>query len=289
MGYCKNVVYIYLAFFLLSVSACKTLHIEERPEDWVQLFNGKNMDGWTPKIRGFELGDNHNNTFVVEDGLLKAKYDEYDTFDSKFGHLFYKDSYSYYRLKVEYRFVGEQCNGGPGWAFRNNGLMLHAQSANSMGKDQDFPISIEVQLLGGDGQNPRTTANLCTPGTNVVMGGELFTPHCTSSSSETYHGDQWVHAEIQVFGDSLFRHIVEGQAVLEYASPQMGGGAVGGHDAEIMKEGQLLDRGYITIQGESHPTEFRKIELLNLEGCMDKNAKNYKSYFVKHRPGDCEY
>jgi hypothetical protein len=79
--------------------------------------------------------------------------------------------------------------------------MLHSPPATSMGKDQDFPISIEVQLLGGLGKGPRTTANLCTPGTNVEMGGKLFTPHCVNSASKTYDGDQWVRVEVEVLGD----------------------------------------------------------------------------------------
>ena len=83
-------------------------------EEWITLFNGRDLSGWTPKITGHVLGDNFGNTFRVEDGLLKVRYDQYKSFGSKFGHLFYKDSFSYYRLVVEYRFVGEQAPGGPG-------------------------------------------------------------------------------------------------------------------------------------------------------------------------------
>jgi hypothetical protein len=87
-------------------------------------------------------------------------------------------------------------------------------------KDQDFPISIEVQLLGGlsDGK-PRSTANVCTPGTNIVMNGQLHTPHCTNSTSKTYDGDQWVRVEVLVHGDELIRHMIDGQTVLEYTRP----------------------------------------------------------------------
>ena len=125
-----------------------------RDGKWVPLFNGQNLDGWTPKIKGFELGDNFGNTFRVEDGVLKVCYDKYTSFDNRFGHLFYKDKFSHYVLRVEYRFVGEQVPGGPGWALRNSSVMIHGQSAESMGKDQSFPVSIEVQLLGGLGKYP---------------------------------------------------------------------------------------------------------------------------------------
>lgn len=258
-----------------------------RGGDWVQLFNGRNLDGWDIKITGHSLNDNFGKTFRVEDGLLKVRYDQYASFDNSFGHIFYREPFSYYIIAVEYRFVGEQVRGGPDWALRNSGIMLHAQSARSMAKDQDFPISIEVQLLGGSGSGERSTANLCTPGTHVVMDGKLFTPHCVNSRSKTYHGDQWVRAEVQVFGDSLIRHIVNGDTVLEYSKPQIGGEVVNRFDPAVKQDGKPLTGGYIALQSESHPIDFRKVEVLNLVGCMDPKASKYKSYYVKSEPSAC--
>src|SRR5690606_21541668 len=105
----------------------------------------------------------------VEDGLMKVRYDGYKEWNDQFGHIFYKDPFSAYVLVVEYRFVGEQIEGGPGWAIRNSGAMLHGQSPESMLVNQDFPISLETQFLGGNGTDERTTLNLCTPGTNVHL------------------------------------------------------------------------------------------------------------------------
>ena len=258
-------------------------------EEWAQLFNGKNLDGWTPKIRGYELGENFGNTFRVVNGAMQTGYEAYGPFAERFGHIFYERPFSYYLLAVEYRFVGEQAEEGPGWAVRNSGIMLHSPAPETMGKDQNFPISIEVQLLGGTGTGERTTLNLCTPGTNVVFDGKLVTRHCVKSTSKTYHGEQWVRAEVMVLGDSVIRHIVDGEVVLEYEMPQMGGRNVEGHDGSVMEAGKLLDGGYISLQSESHPVEFRKVEILNLAGCMDPKAKNYKSYFVKAEPSTCQY
>jgi hypothetical protein len=172
-----------IAVWLVPVCATAA---EPAKEEWIPLFNGKNLDGWVPKITGFEVGTNHADTFRVEDGVLRVSYDEYEgDFDRRFGHLFHEKLFSHYRIRVEYRFVGEQVPGGPGWAFRNSGIMVHGQPVETMKKDQDFPISIEVQLLGGSGEGERTTGNLCTPGTSVVMGDELVTAHCVSSSSRT--------------------------------------------------------------------------------------------------------
>ena len=262
---------------------------DPKREDWIQLFNGKNLDGWTPKFAKHDLGENFNDTFRVENGLLEVRYDKWTKFDGEFGHLFYKDAFSYYRIAAEYRFVEQQVNGGPGWAMRNNGLMLQSPDPKTMMKDQDFPISIEVQLLGGlsDGK-PRTTANLCTPGSNVVMNGKLFTPHCVNSKSKTYDGDQWVRVEVEVRGDELVRHLVERATVLEYSKPQMGGGEASPVDPKVKVDGTPMDRGFISIQAETAPIDFRKIELLNLEGCADPKAANFKSYIVKPDPKACK-
>ncbi len=232
----------------------------EESNEWIQLFNGRDLAGWTPKFRGHKLGENYLNTFRVEDGVLKVCYDQYETFDNKFGHLFYRETFSHYVLRVEYRVVGQQVAGGAGWALRNNGLMIHGQAPKSMRRDQDFPVSIEVQLLGGDGEHERTTGNLCTPGTHVVIDGKLEMRHCTNSSSATFHGDQWITAQVEVHGSRLIRHSINGQLVLEYSQPQLD---ENDPDArKLIVDGQkLLDRGTISLQAESHPFEFRKIEL----------------------------
>ena len=245
----KQIVLLVLYLFSMSMFCGCAIKPKSR---WVNLFNGKNLDGWKVKITGYDLNDNFGNTFRVEDGILKVSYDRYDKFDGRFGHLFYDGIFSHYILRLEYRFLGEQCPGGPSWAFRNSGIMAHGQSAESMKKDQDFPDSIEVQLLGGNGKDKRPTGNLCTPGTHVVMDGKLITQHCTSSSSKTYHGDQWVTIELEVHGNKVIKHIIEGEVVLEYEKPQL-------------DDGTPLSEGTISLQSESHPVEFRKVEILLLE------------------------
>ncbi|MCP4613183.1 MAG: DUF1080 domain-containing protein [Planctomycetes bacterium] len=249
----QNSILLALCFFIMStLCGCVIEPSSSSDSQWVSLFNGKNLDGWNVKITGYDLNDNYGNTFRVEDGILKVSYENYDKFDGKFGHIFYDGTFSHYILRVEYRFVGEQCPGGPGWAFRNNGIMAHGQSAESMKKDQDFPDSIEVQMLGGNGKDKRSTGNLCTPGTHVVMDGNLIKQHCISSSSKTYHGDQWVTIELEVHGNESIKHIINGEVVLEYERPQL-------------DDGTLISEGSISLQAESHPTEFRKVEILLLE------------------------
>jgi hypothetical protein len=241
------------------------LAIASDADEWIQLFNGKDLEGWTPKIRGHELGVNYADTFRVEDGVLKVAYDKYEgPFRGRYGHLFYKEPFSDYVLRIEYRFVGDQAAGGPGWATRNSGVMIHGQDPKTIETDQEFPASIEVQFLGGDGKNPRQTGNLCTPSTNVVMNGKLHTPHCTNSTSDTFHGDQWVTAEIEVHGNQAIVHKINGKKVLEYSEAQLD------PNDEVAKRllasgaPKMISGGTISLQSESHPVEFRKVELKKL-------------------------
>lgn len=172
-------VVMFLAAAQLFAGARTTPVTPAPASDWIQLFNGRDLAGWTAKFAKHDLGENIRNTFRVQDGLLQVRYDNWTTFDGEFGHLFYQTPFSYYVLAAEYRFVGEQVPGGPAWARRNNGLMLHSPDPRTMLRAQDFPIALEVQLLGGLGEGPRTTANLCTPGVHVVYQGKLHTAHCT--------------------------------------------------------------------------------------------------------------
>ncbi len=280
----------------------KTKSISATTEEWITLFNGKDLADWDIKIAGHKAGDNYLETFRVEDNMIRVVYDDYETFDNAFGHLYYKTPFSYYKIKLDYRFTGHQVKGGADWANKNNGIMLHSQLATSNSLEQFFPVSIELQLLGGlsDG-NERPTANLCTPGTIVDMNGVTIYDHCISSNTKTYNGDQWVHVEAIVLGSESITHIVNNDTVMVYQHPKIGGGLISGAEGEwenngitnkevwLAKNGEPLSEGYLALQAESSPTDFKNIELLNLCGCMDKKAKNYKSYYVKADNSKCLY
>ncbi len=232
---------------------------------WIDLFNGNDLTGWKIKFAGHELNDNYKNTFQVVNGKLRVSYDNYDKFDNKFGHLFFDKKFSHYLIRVEYRFIGEQVTEGPGWAFRNNGIMLHCQSPESMQINQNFPVSLEAQLLGGNGREERTTGNLCTPGTHVVTNGNLIQQHCINSTSETFHGDQWVTMEAEVHGSDKIIHRVNEEIVLAYEKPQLD--PEDPHARRLLDAGAplMLSDGYIALQAESHPIEFRSIKVLELK------------------------
>ena len=230
-------------------------------QTWVSLFNGVDLDSWNVKIKGHPLGDNWNNTFVVVDSAIRVNYKSYTNFESSFGHIFYKNPYSNYKLKLDYRFIGEQISGGENWAHKNSGVMIHCQSPESMELNQDFPVSLEVQLLGGltKGEK-RSTGNLCTPGTHVMMNNELVTAHCIDSNSDTYYDEEWVELEVVVWNDSIISHFINGKKVIEYTKPVIGGE----YNSLSEKELYPLKNGFISLQSESHPVEFKNIMLLEL-------------------------
>ncbi len=271
--------------------------------DWIQLFNGKDLTGWDVKIAGYAMNDNYKNTFRAEDGMIRVMYDGYDRFDGRYGHLYYKEPFSHYRLRFEYRFLGDQVPGGDSWNVRNSGVMLHSEPAWSLGKDQTFPVSLEMQLLGGLGSGERHTGNLCSPGTIADINGKLDMAHCIDANSKTYNGDVWVKGEAIVYGDSIIYHLIDGDTVLTYTHTRIGGGFTGPQASSFDNahftpesaaawrklDGTPLKEGYIALQSESHAIDFRNIELLPLKGCMDPKASNFKNYYEISDKEACDY
>jgi hypothetical protein len=254
-----------LIIIVLILDACTT-NKEKTENEWVQLFNGRDLKDWIVKVHHHDVGVNFGNTFRVEDDIIKVRYDQYGDFNDQFSHLYFKEPFSYFHLKLEYRFVGELQRGAPDYTIRNSGVMFHSQDPRSMPKEQNWPISVEMQFLGGLGDGkPRSTGNMCSPGTDIVYQGKLFDSHCLNSTSKTYDGEQWVQAELIVWGDSLITHVINGDTVLQYTKPTMGGGVVQGYDSMIWTPGKALSSGYIALQSEGQPIDFRKVMLRNLK------------------------
>lgn len=280
-----------LSLILLTANFLCAQQSEAQKEDWKQLFNQVDIDDWIVKIHHHEVGVNYGETFRVEDDMIKVRYEQYEgEFNDQFGHLYYKKPYSYFHLRMQYRFVGELHPGAPSYTLLNSGVMFHSQDPVTMPREQNWPISVEMQFLAGLGDGkPRPTGNMCSPGTEVVYEGKIYPGHCINSSSETYERDEWVSAELIVLGDSLVIHLINGDTVLQYSQPQIGGGVVEGYDPKFKPDGKLLTEGFIALQSEGQPIDFKDIWLLNLEGCMDPNALNFKDYYIKSAPLDCHY
>lgn len=266
-----------------------------RAEDsaWIPLFNGRDLEGWTAKFEGEPLGENPDSTFAVEDGMLFAN-NHLPFADCPFGHLFYvKRKFSHYLIRAEYRFPQEKSAPGYAtWTNQNNGLMLHSQDPKTLGLGASFPSSMEVQLLGPKNTNESgvvpsadwpvgKTANLCTPQSFVSWNGKDHTQHCTPAQyPAAWKGTripwdrEFSEVTVRVLGDSLVSHHIRGEKVFEYTRLRL-------------DDGTPLREGYVSIQAEGTPTLFRRLEVLDLVGCMDKAKPAYRSFFVKHDPAAC--
>ena len=262
----RNIFYVLFLLFFISLIGNFFINNSKikKNNEWVIIFNGKDLTDWNIKIKDHKLGENFKNTFKVDNGNLKVSYENYNSFDNKFGHIFYtKRKFKNYHLSLEYKFSGVHLEGAPGWSVKNSGIMLHCQDPETMLIDQEFPISAEVQLLGGLGTGERTTANICSPGTDVYINKELAKYHCNNSNSKTYHEDDWVKVEVIVQSNNIIKHIVEGDTVLTYTNVKIGGDKVPFNYLNDI--GKPLDEGYISLQSEGHPIEFRKIKIRDLD------------------------
>ncbi|MEI6140926.1 MAG: DUF1080 domain-containing protein [Mariniphaga sp.] len=235
----------------------------EKGSKWISLFNGKNLEGWIPKVTGYKAGENPHNGFRVEDGLLRVDYRDFRAFNGRFGHLFYKDKFSNYVLHMEYRFVGEVFADAPGYCLRNSGVMVHSQSAESMDETENWPVSVEIQLLGCTDKVKQTTANACTPGTTVFIKDNLTTEHCIKANSKYYNNNEWVKLDIIVNGDKSTYHVVNGDTVLVWSKAQVGGNLL--PENYPVPVGTVLEDGYIALQAEGQPIDFRDIRIMLLD------------------------
>ncbi|GEM_PF-884317 len=267
------------ALFMLGLkSEAQTTPAKKKPvpvtksKKWVSLFNGKNLEGWIPKVTGYKAGENPHNGFRVEDGLLRVDYRDFKAFNGRFGHLFYKDKFSSYILHMEYRFVGEVFADAPGYCLRNSGVMVHSQSAESMDETENWPVSVEVQLLGCTDKVKQTTANACTPGTTVFIKDNLTTEHCIPATSKYYYNNEWVKLDIIVHGSKSVYHVVNGDTVLVWSKAQVGGSLL--PENYPVPVGTVLEGGYIALQAEGQPIDFRDIKIMLLDDNKIANSDN---------------
>jgi hypothetical protein len=228
---------------------------------WLPLFNGRDLDGWTVKVAKHPLGENFADTFRVEDGVIKVCYDRYASFDQQFGHLYTNCAYSHYVLRLEYRLTGAPIADAPGWARLNSGVMLHCQSPLSLTLEQAFPVCMEFQFLALGATAGRQTGNVCTPGTNLELNGQLVTAHIIDSTGKLHPLDEWVTVEAEVRGHDEVIHRVNGVEVLRYQHPQLD---PRDRDAQRLLAAGIplqLGFGHIALQAEGQPVWFRNIML----------------------------
>ncbi len=253
----------------LAISACAYAGDATAEAAWRPLFDGRTLDGWTPKISGYPAGENYQQTFVVQDGAIVVSYAGYDQFKGRFGHLFYKTPFKAYRLRLMYKVLDPSLPDTPAWARGNSGVMFHSQSAESMTLAQPFPISVEFQILGRDGEGPRPTGAVCTPGVSITFDGVRAKEHCTSpANGPTIPNGTWTKLELDVLPNGEVFQKINGVVVQHYGGLELDPNdrfAAVAKDYMSARSGSLaLTEGYIALQSEGHPIEFKDIEIQDL-------------------------
>lgn len=235
-------------------------------EKWERIFDGKTLTGWTPKITGRAVGEDPLHTFVVKDGAITVSYDHYAKFGGAFGHLFWKAPLTAYRLRFDYRMTGASMTDIEGWQNRNSGLMIQAQAPATMTRDQQFPVSLEFQLLAVPRPDREPSGNLCTPGTTVEFDGKRPTTHCITGTGPLVPLGQWTHVEVEVTRDGRITHFLNGKPAISYRDAQLDPADKDAQPLIAAAGGKLaLHGGYVALQSEGQPTQFRNIEVLRLD------------------------
>ena len=249
---------------LLACLACLACAGEDAPRApdgegvWIPLFDGETLDGWTPKIAGYPLGEDPLDTFRVEDGAIQVSFDRYgDDYADRFGTLIYAVPYRHYRLRLEYRFTGEQVPGAPDWAERNSGVLYHMQPPETVPRDEGFPVSLEAQFLA-EGAHAPTTGNMCSIGTSVVVDGARPDDHCLLGAVPARPLGQWVRFELQALPGGEFRHLIDGAPSITYSDARY-------DEPHDWADGMAVTGGAFGLQSESHPVAFRNVEIMVLE------------------------
>jgi hypothetical protein len=271
-----------------------------RAEDsaWVSIIpKTAALEDWTVKFAGKPVGENPDTLFRLSpEGYLWANHHT-PASRTGFGQLYYtKRKLSYYMVRAEYRFTTEKSvSGYDTWTNQNNGLMIHSPEPAAV--SGNWPNSIEVQLLGPKNTNESgvvpsstwpvgKTANMCIAGDAFYVnynGNNNYTQHCTPASyPDAWKGTripwdgEWSDVTVRALADSAVEHYIRGQKVFTTTKIRM------------KSTGTPVKDGYLAIQAEGTSTLFRKIEILDLEGCMDKSKSAFRTYFVKSKAGACD-
>ncbi len=232
---------------------------------WQPIFDGKTLNGWTPKIAGRGVGEDPLRMFVVQDGAIRVSHANYTKFEGEFGHLFWKTPLSAFRLRFEYRLLGEPLPGIKTYQASNSGVMFHSQGPETMRRDQAFPVSLEMQLLAVPRPVQEPSGNLCTPGTTVVFEGKRDPRHCILSSSPLLPIGRWTRGLIEVLPNGQVTQYIDGRPVLRYSDAELDPADKDAQPLIAAAGGNLkLGRGFIALQSEGHEIEFRGLELQKL-------------------------
>lgn len=225
-------------------------------DGWVNLFNGKDLTGWVPLIHKSKVGENYMDTFRADsvNKVIRIAYDKYpnQSFDGRIGNLYYNKRLTNYRVRVTYRFIEPQAKNPVSWGRNNSALMIFAVDPYTITGDPQLPPMIELQLLGSPSAGGTTSPNYCDLG---GMSMQQHSARCGNNGSgkAPNPANQWttVEAEVHVTGvTKVFQLPDTTNPAQTMSGPRYMNQAVTG--------------GFVALQSESQPIEFKDILLKEL-------------------------
>lgn len=224
-------------------------------DGWVKIFNGQDLTGWSPLIHKSAYKQDPYNTFRADpvNHVIKVTYEDYPNgFEDRCGLLYYDKLLTNYRVRVTYRFLEPQAPGPVSWGKNNTGLMIFGIDPAKVTGDPEFPPLIEIQLLGANSTGGNTTPNMCVPG-GMTM--KKSTAECGNNHTGVAPppAAEWVtvEAEVHVKGDTkVFQYPNKTTPVITMSGP--------------VYQGKDVVNGYLSLQSESQPLEYKDIELMEL-------------------------
>jgi hypothetical protein len=197
----------------------------------IQLFNGRNLDGWIPYL--WDAKEKKQDTTTPVSGVWTVKDGVLHCTGKPVGYIRTVDEYDNYRLSLEWRWPEGTERG-------NNGVLVHTTTPNALGV---WPKSIEVQLAkdnAGDFWVIGTTLEV--PDVEKRRQGRR---HLNLTDGSEKPVGEWNKIEIECQGDEI-KVWVNGDLV--------------NHATKCS-----VTRGAISLQSEGAPVMFRNIVLTPLK------------------------
>jgi len=237
-------------------------------DGWVNLFNGKDLTGWTPLIHLSKVGVNTDSTFRpdLENNGIRVSYDKltgsFGGDQCKCGLLYYNKPLTNYRIRVTYRFFDPTVSNAPSWGKNNSGLMIFGIDPTKVTGDPIYPPIIEIQILGTPSGGGSTNANECemrqfvnptVTATHTGTCGNNKDSKAPGSGKTAPAAGVWttLEADVHITGDTkVYQWPDTTNAVLIMSKPMYGT--------------QAVTSGYLAIQSEGQPIVFKDILLKEL-------------------------
>lgn len=248
---------------------------------WVPLFNGRDFEGFYAHYYQYGVVEMaKQEAFRIDSGIIHVPRAKPTANWAGQAHLFTRKRYSWYRVRVEYRYAPDHSGGS-----QNAGLIVHVENDDALirnTKDRR-PTSIEINMRRADGSpwtlwsasnlgpyinttvRPGTQLYLAAseggvPWTNDPWAGDKRVVYSAAANTEKPMG-QWNQGEARIYGDSLGEFYLNGALRTRGWNFRVRASA---NDADPSRRIPYEDGG-IGLQSEDHEIWYRNWEIMELE------------------------